>query len=234
MPRLARVACMVRHYDVRVLGLAFWLASSAAAGEFALLASGSWVYAERHESAGDMVRLYRGGGFIEIPATLVAGFEQAAEGPQTPASSSAAGPAPAPPPEELIRQTASRYGGEDFAALVASVARVESGYRPDAVSAKGARGLMQLMPQTARQLAADPDDPQQNAEAGARYLRELLLKYMDHPHQLRLALAAYNAGPGAVDRYGGVPPYSETVRYVERVIEEFRRKRVSSASSNAR
>jgi soluble lytic murein transglycosylase-like protein len=103
--------------------------------------------------------------------------------------------------------------------LLHSIAQVESGYRQDAVSPKGAIGIMQLMPQTARDLQADASDAEQNVNAGARYLRQLLLKYMDDPYQVRKALAAYNAGPAAVDRYGGVPPYGETQRYVRRVLE---------------
>jgi soluble lytic murein transglycosylase-like protein len=76
------------------------------------------------------------------------------------------------------------------------------------------------MPATARELGADPSDPQQNVDAGTRYLATLLLKYQNDPYQVRKALAAYNAGPGAVDRYQGVPPYRETVQYVERVIQQ--------------
>jgi soluble lytic murein transglycosylase-like protein len=90
----------------------------------------------------------------------------------------------------------------------------ESGGRADALSPKGAIGLMQLMPGTAKELGADPFDPAQNVDAGARYLRDLLVKY---DGQLWHALAAYNAGPGAVDKYNGVPPYRETVRYVDRI-----------------
>jgi soluble lytic murein transglycosylase-like protein len=94
----------------------------------------------------------------------------------------------------------------------------------DAVSAKGAIGLMQLMPGTAHLLGANPNDPRQNVDAGARYLTQLLRKYVDDPHQVRKAVAAYNAGPAAVDRYNGVPPYRETIDYVERVIGQWQRK----------
>ena len=101
-----------------------------------------------------------------------------------------------------------------------SVVAAESGYRTDAVSPKGAIGLMQLMPATAQAYGADPRDPAQNVEAGAAYLRELLIKYNGDP---RLALAAYNAGPGAVDRYNGVPPYAETQTYIERVLRKYKK-----------
>ena len=112
-------------------------------------------------------------------------------------------------------------------AIVHSIARAESGYREDAVSPKGAIGLMQLMPKTAAELDADPRDPAQNAEAGARYLRDLLQKYENDPHQVSKAVAAYNAGPAAVDKYHGVPPYPETVQYVNRVLRNTRKNKLS-------
>lgn len=102
--------------------------------------------------------------------------------------------------------------------LVRAVVQVESGYQPHARSPKGAMGLMQLMPETARQYAVrDPYDPVANVEAGVRHLKTLLRRY-----PLRLALAAYNAGGAAVDRFGGVPPYGETRRYVARILEILR------------
>ncbi len=202
------------------------------AGEYAVLASGASLYAERHEVVGEMLRLYKGEGFIELPRSVVVAFEPAtrveSQRPQTAQS------APLPDPRALLTETGARYGGEDFIGLLHSVAQVESGYRFDAVSPRGARGLMQLMPETARALRADPDDPAQNAEAGARLLRGLLLKYKDDPYQVRLALAAYNAGPGAVARYGGVPPYRETLTYIERVLSAYRAGLLRKPSSNGR
>jgi soluble lytic murein transglycosylase-like protein len=104
-------------------------------------------------------------------------------------------------------------------ALVAAVAQTESGGDPTARSAAGAEGVMQLMPATARALGvADPYDPVQNVRAGAAYLRTLIDRFGD----LTSAIAAYNAGPGAVARYGGVPPYAETRVYVERVMDAYR------------
>jgi soluble lytic murein transglycosylase-like protein len=82
---------------------------------------------------------------------------------------------------------------------------------------------MQLMPSTAAELKANPFDPAENADAGARYLRELLLKYQSDPHQVLKAIAAYNAGPAAVDKYRGIPPYAETIEYVKRVLREYDR-----------
>lgn len=107
----------------------------------------------------------------------------------------------------------------DARLLVALVA-VESRWHPAAVSAAGARGLAQLMPQTAASLGVDPDDPTQNIAGAARHLRELLDRFADREPATRcvLAVAAYNAGLGAVQRYGGIPPYSETQSYVRAVI----------------
>jgi hypothetical protein len=112
----------------------------------------------------------------------------------------------------LIDRKAAEHGVNP--ALVRAVIQVESNYRPSARSAKGAMGLMQLMPATARQYSVrDPYDPESNIEAGVRYLKSLLDRL-----PLNLALAAYNAGEAAVQRFGGVPPYAETRAYVSRVL----------------
>jgi hypothetical protein len=196
----------------------YWLAlvSAAAAGEHAVLTNGAVLRADRHEVDGGTVRLFVNGGTIEFPAALVARFEPVGTGFQ-PAPGQAEPPVPRlPTPQELVRQAAERHGlPPEF---VASVAQAESAWRQEAVSGKGAVGLMQLMPATADLLGADPSDPAQNTDAGARYLRELLLKY---GYSAPLALAAYNAGPAAVDRHGGIPPYRETREYVQRVLKQF-------------
>ncbi|HEY2796673.1 MAG TPA: lytic transglycosylase domain-containing protein [Thermoanaerobaculia bacterium] len=108
--------------------------------------------------------------------------------------------------------------------LVKSVMLVESGFNPNAVSKKGARGLMQLMPQTAVEVGVrDPHDPAQNIAGGVRYLSQLLLNYRG---DLTKSLAAYNAGAAAVDRYDGVPPYDETQLYVRKTLAAYRGKSV--------
>jgi soluble lytic murein transglycosylase-like protein len=116
--------------------------------------------------------------------------------------------------EPLIRQHATQRGVR--ADLVRAVIQVESAFNPRAVSPKGAMGLMQLMPATAKRFGViDPFNPAENIRAGVSYLRQLLERY-DHNEQL--ALAAYNAGPGAVDKYGSkVPPYKETQNYVLKI-----------------
>ncbi len=116
--------------------------------------------------------------------------------------------------------------------LLASVVRAESGGQTRAVSRTGARGLMQLMPETATAVGvADAFEPGQNVDGGAAYLDGLLLRYHD---DIALALAAYNAGPGAVDRYHGVPPYRETRAYVAKVIREFNRRKLAAMMASTR
>jgi soluble lytic murein transglycosylase-like protein len=116
--------------------------------------------------------------------------------------------------DELIHQYAGRYRVDP--ALVKAVIHAESGFRAGARSRRGARGLMQVMPRTGRAYGArNLDDPSENLRAGVRHLRYLLDRYGQNP---RLALAAYNAGSSVVKRYGDVPPYPETRRYVARVM----------------
>jgi soluble lytic murein transglycosylase-like protein len=117
---------------------------------------------------------------------------------------------------EHILEAAYRH--ELDALLVAAVVEVESGFVPTVVSPKGAVGLMQVLPSTAGTFAESLTDPAINLEAGASYLRSLLERFSG---DLELALAAYNAGPGAVARYGGVPPYRETQHYVNRVMSAY-------------
>jgi len=198
-------------------GVALLVASQGFAGEFAVLTNGHSMRIDRHETAGQNVRLYSGNGFVEMAACSVVRFEEEYRPMAAPVAQPQAA-AEAVEPQRLVEEAAKRYGLPPQ--FLSSVARAESGFRPDAVSPKGAIGIMQLMPATAQRLGADPADPRQNVEAGARYLSELLLKYQDDAYQVRKALAAYNAGPGAVDRYQGVPPYRETVAYVERVIRQ--------------
>jgi soluble lytic murein transglycosylase-like protein len=123
--------------------------------------------------------------------------------------------------DPIIESTARDFGIEP--ALVKAVIAAESSFEPEAVSRAGAMGLMQLMPETAALLGvADPLNPDQNIEGGTRYLAEMLERYGD----MRQALAAYNAGPEAVDRFGGVPPYRETKIYLSRVLRFYRGYRV--------
>ncbi len=120
--------------------------------------------------------------------------------------------------EQIIAKVSEKYKLDP--ALLKAVVKVESGFNPLAVSSAGAMGLMQLMPRTAAALGVkDPFDVGENLDAGARYLKSMLDRYNGN---VNLALAAYNAGPGAVQKYGGVPPYRETMDYLQRVAESRR------------
>jgi soluble lytic murein transglycosylase-like protein len=215
---------------LHLIGMAAILMAQTApvwAGENIVLTNGFRLRADGHEVDGNLVRIFSGSGAVEMPAASVAGYEQeevvALPPLAAPAPVAAATPPPASPkintPVDLANQAAKRYQLPD--SFVRSVMKAESAFHPDAVSPKGAIGLMQLMPDTARALGADPRDPHQNADAGAQYLRELLAKYENDPNQVLLALAAYNAGPAAVDRYHGVPPYRETREYILRVLKNW-------------
>jgi soluble lytic murein transglycosylase-like protein len=116
----------------------------------------------------------------------------------------------------LIRAAAQKH--KVAPALVKSIVAVESNFNCDAVSAKGAIGLMQLMPSTASQYGVDPSIPEQNIDGGTHYLSVLLNKYRNYRNGLKHAIAAYNAGPAMVDHYRGIPPFRETRAYVARVL----------------
>jgi soluble lytic murein transglycosylase-like protein len=186
-----------------------------ARAEIALLASGQTLKLDAHRSeAGLVVLVLKGGGEVHLPPSAVRGFVPDEVLEELGGASSGS---------DLVRlvEEAARRRGLD-PALVLAVVSVESGFRPEAVSPKGAQGLMQLMPRTAASLGVqDAFDPEQNLDAGVRHL-EALLKLYDG--NLTRALAAYNAGQGAVARHGGVPPYRETRAYVRRVLERYRAK----------
>jgi soluble lytic murein transglycosylase-like protein len=206
----------------RKLLFAIAIALPAFAGEFAVLSTGFRIHADRHELDGANVKLFTADGMIEVPATSIASFEAEEYAPPAPAPAPVAAPPAAAlkttDPKTLVREAAVRHSLPP--AFVASVARAESAMKQSAVSPKGAIGVMQLMPGTAKALEADPHDTQQNIDAGTRLLRELLLKY---DGDVVKALAAYNAGPGAVDKYNGLPPYRETQTYVNRVIHDYQK-----------
>jgi len=195
------------------------------AGEYAVLSTGFRLHTDRHESSGTLMRLFSAGGVTELPAALVVSFEtEDAPAPAPTPTVPAAVPLPpvlavAPPPVTpagLAADAARKFSLPE--SFIRSVMQVESAFQPAAISPKGAIGLMQLMPSTARDLRVDPLDPRQNAEGGAAYLRDLLARYESDPNQVLLALAAYNAGPAAVERYHGVPPFPETRQYILRVL----------------
>ncbi|HEY1470480.1 MAG TPA: lytic transglycosylase domain-containing protein [Candidatus Acidoferrum sp.] len=189
------------------------LCAGSARAEYVVLRSGARLNVTSYELLGDKYRLQMVGGVAEVAAADVMGIE-----PQD-----VFDPLPEPissntPFSEIIRQAASRYGVD--AELIQCLIAVESNFNPKAVSRKNARGLMQIMPQTAAHLGVkNIFDPRENVDAGTRYLRDMLAKYKN---DLTLALAAYNAGPEKVDRYGRhVPPYAETRLYVQKISRNY-------------
>lgn len=170
--------------------------------------------------------------FIDLPLQSIAAVEVLPDPVEVVPNEPAALPVPmvAAPDMHALLSSAGATHNIDFE-LLASVIHTESGGYARAVSRTGARGLMQLMPGTAQQLGVtDAFQPSQNIAGGTMYLDELLTRYHDN---LALALAAYNAGPAAVDRYHGIPPYRETRAYVARVITEFKHRKLALAHAQA-
>ena len=198
-----------------LLGVLLWAPGAAARAEIALLSSGLTLKLDGHRvEDGVVVMALRGGGEVGVPPEAVRGFvpDEVLDEVAGPASGDV---------RELAAAAARRHGLDPE--LVMAVVSVESAFRPQAVSPKGAQGLMQLMPGTARSLGvADPLDPAQNLDGGARHLGQLIELYNG---DLVRALAAYNAGQGAVQRHGGVPPYRETRSYVKKVLDRYREKK---------
>ena len=217
------------------LGLAAVLAVCplARAAEHVTLKNGFELDCARQQVVGDKVRLYFAGtnaaaddesSYMEVAADSVVRVEIVADPEPVVADSSGGALEKAPTKlemhEMLAHAGAAHHIDED---LLASVVRAESAGQVRAVSRTGAQGLMQLMPGTASAMGVeDAFKADQNIAGGTAYLDALLTRYHDN---VALALAAYNAGPGAVDRYHGVPPYHETREYVARVIREFNRRK---------
>lgn len=192
-----------------------------------MLQSGFHLPFDRAERTNGEIRLYRGEGHITLRESDVVEWIQEEDPtpaplPPSPSPAITSYSAPAPSVRELIAEAANKHGlPEKF---VSSVARAESAHQQNAVSPKGAIGVMQLMPSTARALGVNPEDVRENIEGGTKLLRDLLIQYQDDPDQVRKALAAYNAGPGAVKKYNGIPPYRETQTYVDRVLKNYQAK----------
>jgi len=187
----------------------------AASADIALLTNDSILKVKAQRIEGDtVVLILKDGGEVGMPAAMVRGIVPDEVLEEIRPASAAFGPAEL---VELATAAAHRHGLDP--ALVSAVVAVESGFQPQAVSPKGARGLMQLMPRTAREMGiADPFDPAANLDGGSRYLSSLVARY---DGDLTRALAAYNAGMGAVARHGGVPPYAETRKYVRKVLGRY-------------
>ena len=203
----------MKRLPVALLAASAALAATSARADIALLASGTTLKVSAQRREGGVVFLsLKGGGEVGVPASELRGLvpDEVIDEVTSPAGAADAG--------DLVAAAARRHGLDPE--LVRAVVAVESNFQADAVSPKGAQGLMQLMPATARALGVkDAFDPEQNLDGGTRHLRALLDRYNG---DLERALAAYNAGEGAVERHGGVPPYPETRAYVGRVLERAR------------
>jgi hypothetical protein len=212
----------------------------ARAREHVTLKNGFELDCARRETVGDKVRLYLAGkdsssaedsNYLEVAADSIVRVETVTEAPEPVVAVKMPGPVTimtAPTKEEMHEMLAHAGAKHNIDEdLLASVVRAESGGQVRAVSRTGARGLMQLMPGTASAMGVDDAfRPDQNISGGTAYLDSLLTRYHDN---VALALAAYNAGPGAVDKYHAVPPYRETREYVARVIREFNRRKQMAA-----
>ena len=205
---------IIRRFLSPVVVTALVLAASAVCtrGDYVVLRGGIRLDVTGYEILGDRYRLHLKGGTAEVLADDVIAVEpeeifQPVEEPLSDKT----------PFKKIIRAAAERHRID--ADLIYCVIAVESNFNPKAVSSKNARGLMQLLPQTAARFGVhDIVDPEQNVNAGAKYLRQLLDKY----NNLTLALAAYNAGPERIDQYGRrVPPYLETMKYVQRITKSY-------------
>lgn len=189
-----------------------------------VLKNGQRLNVTGYQLIGDTYHLQMAGGSVDVPQDQVASIE--------PEDSFA--PPPPPPPaakanfRDLVEHSAARYQVD--ADLISSVIATESNFNPRAVSRKNARGLMQLMPETAAKLGVrNVFDPQENIDAGTRYLGNLLQRYRN---DLALALAAYNAGPERVEQYGRVPPFAETVSYVRKVQRTYEKSKSATPGKN--
>jgi len=200
---------------------------SATRADYLVLRSGARVNVSSYELRGDRYRAQIAGGWAEFAVADVVAIE-----PEEIFVAAPKMPLEQAPFGELIRKAAEKYGVD--ADLVFSVVAAESNFNPKAISRRNARGLMQLLPETAKRLGVrDIYDPAQNIDGGTRYLRDLLKLY---DGDLALTLAAYNAGPGAVQRYGRIPPYNETIAYIRAIRKTYALRKSSgekSASSAA-
>jgi soluble lytic murein transglycosylase-like protein len=206
---------------LRPLAILLLLAGTAFAAEVAELRNGFTIAHRSRELREGLVRLYMDDAktsFVDIPAEEIESYSTRPDPqPATPASVKST--------SQIVGEASLAHGVDsDF---IHSVIQQESAGNAQAVSRAGARGLMQLMPQTASRLGVqDSFSSEQNVHGGTRYLRELLERYNGDAIK---ALAAYNAGPGAVDRYNGVPPYRETRLYVQRVVSNYNKSKSNAA-----
>ena len=207
-----------------VLALAAFAAGARA--DYFVLRSGARLNVTAYQLVGERYRIQINGGSAEIAAADVIAIE-----PEEIFISAPRMPLIQAPYGDMIQSAAKKYSVD--ADLIFSVIAAESNFNPRAISRRGARGLMQLLPATGTRFGVkDIFDPAQNIDAGTQYLRDLMARYQG---DLVLTLAAYNAGPGAVERYGRVPPYNETISYVRAIRKTYaQRKSKNSPKTEAK
>ena len=206
-------------YVLSISALVLFLTPAAVRAEHVVLRNGQRLNVTGYELRNGSYHLQMKGGTVDIAAAEVASIEP--EDVFTPILKPV--PASNAPFEQIIRAAAQRNSIDPD--LVASVIAAESNFNPKAISRRNARGLMQLLPDTARRMGVrNIFDPKENVEGGSRYLSNLLQLYKNN---LALALAAYNAGPVRVNQYRAVPPYHETVNYVDRVSRGYAKRKTS-------
>jgi hypothetical protein len=203
-------------------GVILLSASVPVRADYVVLRNGARLNVTGYEILGERYRLHLQGGVAEVPVEDIIAIE-----PEEIFEPSTEPLTDKTPFQKLIRDAAARYNLDPT--LIHSVISIESNFDPKAVSRKNARGLMQLMPRTADLMGVkDSFDPAQNIDGGSHYLSDLLKKYKN---DVTLALAAYNAGPDSVDKYGRrVPPYLETMKYVQRIAKTYAKLKADAAN----
>jgi soluble lytic murein transglycosylase-like protein len=215
--------------SLRVAATMLLLTSTVFAVEIAELRNGFTLPHRTREARDGQVRLYlddQKASFVDIPLAEIEGYSSQPDPPAAEVSFSKTNKTTG----QIVSEASQKQGVDsDF---IQSVIRHESAGNANAVSRTGARGLMQLMPATALQLGVkDSFSPEQNVHGGTQYLKELLERYNGDAVK---ALAAYNAGPAAVDRYKGVPPYSETRQYVRRIVHDYNKSKETPSKEKAK
>jgi soluble lytic murein transglycosylase-like protein len=220
-----------------ILVVALLMAGLPALADDALLRNGFSIRHDHREilATGQTTRLFistDSKSFVDVPTADIVSIEKSAveiEIPKPPIIPPTPDPVKPQTLADIVHSASDKHLIDED--LIHSVIRAESGFNPKAVSRKGAQGLMQLMPSTARNLGvSNPFDSAENVAAGTKYLHELLVQYN---FDLAKALAAYNAGPARVAQYKGVPPYLETHAYVARIIKDFNRKKLAAAAEHS-
>jgi Transglycosylase SLT domain len=216
----------VRVTRVILFLLALAAFAAGARADYFVLRSGARLNVTAYQLVGERYRIQMNGGSAEIAAADVVAIEPEEifiPAPRMPLTQA--------PYRDMIQSAAKKYSVD--ADLIFSVIAAESNFNPRVISRRGARGLMQLLPATGTRFGVkDIFDPAQNIDAGTQYLRDLMARYQG---DLVLTLAAYNAGPGAVQRYGRVPPYNETISYVRAIRKTYAlRKSKNDAKTEAK